>query len=142
MIGALHYHYLCPCYGHHLGINNCTGAYGLELYRHQGYGVVTSSCLFLSHNIEPLLFSQYMIALQLTNDKEYSVRYTVIMKVTLAKANQHNKQLMITSHPPLFCCTCEWETSNSYTNDGLIVYVVIYVDSKGRDRCALLIMYK
>ena len=36
---------------------------------------------------------------------------------------------MITSHPPLFCCTCEWETSNSYTNDGLVVYVVIYVDS-------------
>ena len=43
---------------------------------------------------------------------------------------------MITSHPPLFCCTCEWEIStceweisNSYTNDGLVVYVVIYVDS-------------
>ena len=31
MIGALHYHYLSLCYGHHFGINNCTGAYGLEL---------------------------------------------------------------------------------------------------------------
>ena len=39
---------------------------------------------------------------------------------------------MITSHPPLFCCTCEWETSNSYTNDGLVVYVVINVDSKNK----------